>query len=258
MCFHNLLLIKEKGKILLETRYPQLEANMKLESKLLMSLSKRSGNVVLRRDISKLGSASHLSKAIKQLLADGRLVRLGAGLYAKAYPDHEGKGQPIAAPAELAREAFKRLGIHVRSVREYLEAGQPALLIDTGDQRISRKMEFPGTPVQYVSSAQYLNVLPSDLDALPTKRVRHFVERFARVHCVQYTRTRLDDYAEAITRAAGDDVKLDTTGKLLVVLKKNDLINGRQLARLMTNHMREVKRVRSVWRLRKQGLSAQR
>lgn len=36
---------------------------MKLESKLLMSLSKRSGNVVLRRDISKLGSASHLSRA---------------------------------------------------------------------------------------------------------------------------------------------------------------------------------------------------
>jgi hypothetical protein len=231
---------------------------MKLESKLLMSLSKRSGNVVLRRDLSELASASHLTKVIKQLLADGRLVRLGAGLYAKASPDHEGKGQPIATPVNLAREAFNKLGIHVRSVREYLEGGRPALLIDTGDHRIARKIEFAGTPVQYVSSSQDLDVLPSDLDSLPTKGVRHFVERFAMVHGVHYTRTRLDDYAEAITRAAGDDVKLDATGKLLVVLKKNELINGRQLARLMTNHMREVKRVRSVWRLRKRGLSAQR
>ena len=97
-----------------------------------------------------------------------------------------------------------------------------------------------------VSSRRDLDVLPSDLDALPTKDVKHYVERFARVHGVQYTRTGLDDYAETITRAAGDDVKLDTTGKLLVALKKNELINGRQLARLMTNHMREVKGVRPV------------
>jgi hypothetical protein len=95
-----------------------------------------------------------------------------------------------------------------------------------------------------VSSRRDLDVLPSDLDALPTKDVKLYVERFAQVHGIQYTRTKLDDYAEAITRTAGDDVKLDSTGKLLVALKKNELINGRQLARLMTNHMREVKGVR--------------
>lgn len=234
---------------------------MKLESKLLVSLSKRSGNVVLRRELSGLASASHLSEAIKQLLADGRLVRLGAGLYAKARPDQEGKGQPLASPTDLTREVFAKLGVQVRSVRLDLEAGRPVLLVDAGEHRITRKLDVAGTPVRYVQhnpSRLDLDALPSDLDALPTKGVQRFVKRFARTHGIQYARTGLDDYAEAVTRAAGDDVKLDVTGKLLVALKKSELINGRQLARLMTNHMREVKGVRSVRGFRKRGLSAQR
>lgn len=97
----------------------------------------------------------------------------------------------------------------------------------------------------------------SDVDALPTKDVRQYVEGLARVHGIHYLRTGLDDYAEAVARVAGDKVKLDATSKLLVALRKQNVINGRQLARLTTNHMREVERVRSVRRFRKRGLSAQ-
>ena len=99
-------------------------------------------------------------------------------------------------------------------------------------------------------------MLTLDLDAMPTKGVSRFIERFARAHGISYVRTGLDDYAEAVTRTAGDDVVLDATGKLLATLKKKNLINGRQLARLMTNHTREMKRVRSIRRLRKRGISA--
>jgi hypothetical protein len=81
--------------------------------------------------------------------------------------------------------------------------------------------------------------MPDDVDALPTANVSAFVEHYANAHGIRSVRTGLDDYAEAVTRASGDDVQLDATGKLLVALKKNRLINGRQLARLMTNHMRE-------------------
>jgi hypothetical protein len=38
---------------------------------------------------------------------------------------------------------------------------------------------------------------------------------------VHFKRSRLNTRAEAVTRAAGDDIKLDETGKLLVALKKN-------------------------------------
>ncbi|MDI9689718.1 hypothetical protein [Burkholderia cenocepacia] len=233
---------------------------MKLESKLLVSLGKRSGHVVQRRELAEFASASHLSEAISRLVAAGRLVRLGAGLYAKAQPDHEGKGRLLASPVDLVREVFEKLHVSLRTVKLEMEAGHPVLLVDPGTQRVARKLDIAGTPVRYLhreASQDAANSMPVDPDALPTRGVSRFVERFARAHGVTHVRTGLDDYAEAVTRTAGDDVVLDATGKLLAVLKKKDLINGRQLARLMTNHMREVKRVRSVRRLRKRGLPAQ-
>jgi hypothetical protein len=81
------------------------------------------------------------------------------------------------------------------------------------------------------------------LDALPRKSVSEFIQSFARSRHVQFKRSGLDAWTEAVTRAAGEDIKLDETGKLLVALKKKHLINGRQMARLMTNHIREHQRV---------------
>ena len=89
-------------------------------------------------------------------------------------------------------------------------------------------------------------VMVDDIDQLPTEGVGEFIRSFARAHDVAYCRTRLDDWAEAVTRAAGDDIQLDPTEKLLVSLKKLRLINGRQAARLLSNYMDELERVRSV------------
>lgn len=100
--------------------------------------------------------------------------------------------------------------------------------------------------------------LPLDFESLPKTGVAAFVERLAHAHNVIYKRSRLDDWSEAVTRTAGDDVQLDRTEKLLVALKKNNLISGRQAARLLTNHMRETKDAGSVSRLRSSRLSAQR
>ena len=87
-------------------------------------------------------------------------------------------------------------------------------------------------PIQPIS-------LPEDLNALPLKNVSAFVQRFALSCDVHFKRSGLDQWAEAVTRASGDDVTLDETGKLLVALKKKHLINGRQMARLMSNHLSE-------------------
>lgn len=89
-------------------------------------------------------------------------------------------------------------------------------------------------------------VMADDVDQLPTEGVGEFIRNFAQAHNVVYRRTRLDDWAEAVTRAAGDDIQLDSTEKLLVALKKLHLINGRQAARLLSNYMEELERVRPV------------
>jgi len=82
--------------------------------------------------------------------------------------------------------------------------------------------------------------MPDELNLLPEQDVNQFVESFAAAHQVTSERTRLDDWAEAVKRAAGDDVQMDGTEKLLVALKKRGLINGRQAARLLRNHGREL------------------
>lgn len=61
----------------------------------------------------------------------------------------------------------------------------------------------------------------------------------SRAHNVSAERTALDDWTEAVSRAAGDDIRLDRVERLLVAVKMLGLINGRQAARLLTNHMRE-------------------
>jgi hypothetical protein len=232
---------------------------VKPESKLLMSLGKRAGNVVLRRDFSGLVGKTQLSEGISRLVGSGRLVRLGTGLYAKSQPDSQGRPRLLAQPVELVREVFEKLGISIRAVELGADSGQPVVIVDGGDQRIARKLDVAGMPVRYVKQnvrSRGVEILPLDLDAMPTKGVSGFIERFARAHGICYVRTGLDDYAEAVTRTAGDDVVLDATGKLLATLKKKNLINGRQLARLMTNYTREMKSVRSIRRPRKRGISA--
>lgn len=71
-----------------------------------------------------------------------------------------------------------------------------------------------------------------------------FVERFAHAHSVTAKRSRLNDWTEAVSRAAGDDIKLDQVELLLVALIKRDLISGRQAARLLTLYLTEKAVVR--------------
>ena len=50
------------------------------------SIAARRGEVVLRRDVSGLGSASQVIRSLNQLVADGKLARIGTGADASAAP----------------------------------------------------------------------------------------------------------------------------------------------------------------------------
>ncbi|GLQ87283.1 hypothetical protein [Dyella flagellata] len=236
---------------------------MNLESKLLMSLKKRAGRVVLRRELAGLGSPSQVSAAIRNLLAKGRLVRLGAGIYAKSSADSRGQTQSDTERDLLLREACDKLGIKLTQVTIQKESGKPVWWVDTGKRRISRQLGWGGMQVRFrhrpTLSAKLTSYVPKDVNKLPSQGIAAYVERLAKAHGIEYRRSGLDDFAEAVTRAAGDDVKLDLTGKLLVALKKKHLINGRQFARLLTNYRKELKGdgVRSVRGLQDPRISAQ-
>lgn len=80
-----------------------------------------------------------------------------------------------------------------------------------------------------------------NIDDLPKQNVKAYIEDLGLKHNVKFVRTGLDDWADKITELSGDDVIHDPTLDLLVALKRANKISGAQMARLATNHLREVK-----------------
>jgi len=81
--------------------------------------------------------------------------------------------------------------------------------------------------------------LPEDVNDLPTRHVAEYVRRLAAAHHVTYQRSDLEDWAEAVTRAAGDDVRTDHTKGLLIRLSQRKILNDEQFIQLLVNYRRE-------------------
>lgn len=112
---------------------------------------------MLRRELKGLGSASQLSVALRSLMTDGVVVRIGTGVYAKAKLSVlSGKPIPVSPIEVLAPLALRKLGVSVQEplrVREY-NAGRTTqvptgLVVNTGRRRITRKLGFNGKLVEY-------------------------------------------------------------------------------------------------------------
>ena len=81
-----------------------------MKERLLRSIAARNGEVVLRRDLARFGSPAQISRALKQLVSEGKLVRIGLGVYAKAAPGPI-SGLPMARQPyenDLTRPAWRR------------------------------------------------------------------------------------------------------------------------------------------------------
>jgi hypothetical protein len=104
-----------------------------------------------------MGSPSQISRVLKQLVADGKIVRLGYGTYAKARPSSlSGKPVPRVTLAELAQETLQKLAVPVtlgRAQRAYAEGRTTQIPVrttfDTGDRRITRKITVGISTVRY-------------------------------------------------------------------------------------------------------------
>lgn len=132
---------------------------MIVEARLKRAIAVRKDDVFLRSEFAHFGSPAQLSRAMKQLLADGVLVKLGLGVYAKAKPSAlTGKPIPVQPLEVLAPLVLQKLGVKVcasRAVNEYnlgvsqqLAAG---IVLDVGCHRITRKLGFGKQKVVYES-----------------------------------------------------------------------------------------------------------
>jgi hypothetical protein len=124
---------------------------------MVRSIALRKGEVILRTDFESIGSASQISRALKELIRAGKIIRLGYGVYAKARPSIL-SGKPVARVSleELAQEALQKLGVPVQLGRAQAAyaAGKTTQIpvrttFNTGQRRISRKITVGISTVRY-------------------------------------------------------------------------------------------------------------
>lgn len=132
-------------------------ARLIIKERMTRSITLRKGEVVLRADFDSMGSASQISRAIKELINDGKIIRLGYGIYAKASPSLL-SGKPVARVAleELAQEALQKLGVDVQLGRAQAAyaSGKTTQVpvrttLNTRQRRISRKITVGISTVRY-------------------------------------------------------------------------------------------------------------
>ncbi|MDR5813835.1 DUF6088 family protein [Caballeronia sp. LZ033] len=130
---------------------------MPLTERVESAIEKRGGVVILRSDVAHLGSATQVTRVLAKLVADGRLVRVSIGVYAKTRINKfTGKLAPAAPFETIAAETFRRLGIAItpgRLARDY-NAGKTTQVpvdgaVDTGKRRITRKIQVGSKVVKY-------------------------------------------------------------------------------------------------------------
>lgn len=108
-------------------------------------------------DFALIGSSRQISRALKELINAGWIVRLGYGIYAKARPSAlSGKPVPRVSLAELTQEALKKLGVTVqfgKAQSAYAEGKTTQIpmrtMFNTGQRRISRKITIGISTVSY-------------------------------------------------------------------------------------------------------------
>ncbi|MEI3773991.1 hypothetical protein ACIPSX_15035 [Pectobacterium sp. CHL-2024] len=227
---------------------------MLTKDKLIMAVEEKHDNVIFRHELSSLGSASRITEVLRDLVNSGFLLHLGFGIYGKNknhtnYKEKSNKNFYVS----LLRDVFKKLDIHINEVFFDNDDEYPILFVDVASYNTSRKLNFDKIPVFYVHGKDLSrlkdNVTGYYLDGikkLPRCNVGYLVKKIASANGIKYQRNGLDDFAESITRLAGDDITFDLVEKLLVLLNKKEIIDGTQMARLLTNYTKEEANVRSI------------
>lgn len=129
---------------------------MKILDRIKRSIAKRKGTVVLTRDFSKFGSKPSVAAALRELVAQRILFRLGYGVYGKLHYLPELDRYGLQRPFEgMVEEAFARLGVEFsngQAPQDYLEGKTnqvPMALSFAVQGRFSRMFALGGLKVIY-------------------------------------------------------------------------------------------------------------
>lgn len=132
---------------------------MSVAQRMRRSIKQRRGNVVLRSELTAMGSRSQVTTALNKLLEAGVLVRIGTGVYAKTrVSSATGSVIPAGSLETLSAEALRKLNVAVtpgRAAGDYNEGRTTqipgTLVVNTGTRRIQRRIAVGGRSLAYES-----------------------------------------------------------------------------------------------------------
>jgi hypothetical protein len=83
-----------------------------MEYKMLNRIKFVRGSVLLRKDFNDLGSYRQISRGLNKLIGQKKIVKIGAGVYAKAYFSQYTDVPIVKGGVDVVlRDALKRLGV---------------------------------------------------------------------------------------------------------------------------------------------------
>lgn len=113
-------------------------------------IARSRGDVFVRADFQSFGSYVQIGRALREIVAEGRLVKVGYGLYCKATPSAlSGEPIPTRTMVEIGLQAMRKLGVNAtisRAAQEYA-TGQTTQMpgkekINIGRARVVRRIGF--------------------------------------------------------------------------------------------------------------------
>ena len=127
-----------------------------LESQLSQRIDRKRRAVFLRADFADLGVYDQIGRTLRQFVRDGRLMKIGSGLYVRARPSMlDGKPTPVKGLRVLTDEALRRLGIKTAPTRleEDYSAGKTTQ-VPSGrrvavNKRVRRKIGYNGAVMSF-------------------------------------------------------------------------------------------------------------
>ena len=120
-----------------------------------MRLERKRSDVFLRADFEDLGGYDQVGRALRKIVREGRLVRVGQGLYARARPSlATGEPVPVGGLSAL-KEALRRVGVETLPSRleQAYNAGQttqvPTGRVVAVTRRVRRKIGYGGVSLSF-------------------------------------------------------------------------------------------------------------
>ena len=124
----------------------------KLPYRVKLRINKSKANVFIPDDFADLSDYDQVLRALRRMVAEGRLVKIGQGIYAKT---SENSAKPIKFIGDLAREALWKLGIktsdssYTNAYNANASTQVPSGRVIAVNRRVRRNIGFGGYGVKF-------------------------------------------------------------------------------------------------------------